>query len=538
VESRLDWWSRLAFGDELKYRFNLFHGKNKRPVGHVAVSLDRNLIAYNFMVRTGTNVLSEVILVVALSGALALVFYYTVNRPLVSLARELYQIEPSPAPHRPLQVPPAHEHDELGLLADTANRLLDKFNHTLAHSREAEQRVKDREARLRSLVEYVPYGLCVWEYPSGQLLFANQKAYNIFGYGEQDMNSLTVWQVLAPAEHDLVRKRIPNELGHHGAVMGPSVYTGVHKDGHRLRFEVTSSRLTYMGKDAIQAFLRDVTEREKLQTQLQQAQKMEAVGTLASGIAHDFNNILQAVSGYTQLLLMHQKLDPALKDYLTEIDNSAQRAAELVRGLLTFSRKMKGHLRPVNLNREINHIVDILGRTIPKMIHIETKLDPDLKPINGDITQLEQVMLNLGANARDAMPEGGTLLIETGNLNLREDDPGAHSNLPPGQYVFLKVSDNGQGIPSEDLSHIFEPFFTTKEVGQGTGLGLAMVYGIIKGHGGRITCSSRSGQGTTFDIYLPVLESSGLVASDIREPVFDDLPENETIFLFDDEESA
>ena len=273
----------------------------------------------------------------------------------------------------------------------------------------------------------------------------------------------------------------------------------------------------------------------ELSRQLFQAQKMEAVGTLAGVVAHDFNNILQVVLGYSELLLAEKgEHDPARAD-LQKMNQAAQKGADLVRRLLSFSRKAEFNPRPVDLNHQIEQLEKMLTRTIPRMIKIRLNLADGLSRVNADPTQMDQVLMNLAVNARDAMPEGGDLLIETANVFLHEDFARMHLGLKSGEYVLLSVSDTGHGMDEETSEHIFEPFYTTKERGKGTGLGLAMVYGIVTQHGGRIDCYSEPGHGTTFKIYLPALAED----RDQLEKTKSELVAGggtETILLVDDEE--
>ena len=280
----------------------------------------------------------------------------------------------------------------------------------------------------------------------------------------------------------------------------------------------------------------DITATRELEAQLLQAQKMESVGTLAGGIAHDFNNIMQAISGYTQLLLWDRGPDDPDYDHLRAIEQAAQRASKLTRQLLTFSRKVPSALKPVNLNAEIDNVERILARTIPKMIRIEQRLAADLHMVNADRSQIEQVLMNLGINASSAMPEGGRLVFETRNIHLHEGDPLIHHlKGREGAYVLLSVSDTGHGMDRETHRRIFEPFFTTREIGQGSGLGLAMIYGIIKNHNGHILCASQPGQGARFDIYLPAIPAPQTLAVDRRTGNSVPLSGNETILVVDDE---
>ena len=264
---------------------------------------------------------------------------------------------------------------------------------------------------------------------------------------------------------------------------------------------------------------------------------MEAIGTLASGIAHDFNNILQIISGYIQLMKARPEAPAGSGKYLDDIEPAVDRAIELVRQLLTFSRKGDQRTRPIDLNAEVTQTLKILERTIPKMVTITTRLADDLYTINADASQMDQVLMNLASNAVDAMSSHGELTVETENAKLDAEYCRANLGVEPGEYVLLRLSDNGRGMDQGTLAHIFEPFFTTKGVGEGTGLGLSTVYGIVKGHGGHIRCESEPGTGTVFSIYLPALgdvaPGNGLEAGDQVE-----MPQgDETILLVDDEQA-
>jgi two-component system, cell cycle sensor histidine kinase and response regulator CckA len=239
------------------------------------------------------------------------------------------------------------------------------------------------------------------------------------------------------------------------------------------------------------------------QDHLQQAQKMEIVGTIAGGIAHDFNNLLQAIQGQVELLLLEKTQENPEYAELKQVKETTCRGTELVKQLLCFSRKTEGRKQPVQLNDVILQVEKLLKRVISKSIKIDLRLAPDLKTINADPVHLEQVLLNLAVNARDAMPTGGRLLLVTKNVVLGNETSRYAPALPIGEYVQLTVADTGCGMSEEVREHIFEPFFTTKEMAQGTGLGLAMVKLIIRNLIGDIDCSTASGEGTTFNIYLP-----------------------------------
>ncbi|MBI4595068.1 MAG: PAS domain S-box protein, partial [Candidatus Tectomicrobia bacterium] len=306
----------------------------------------------------------------------------------------------------------------------------------------------------------------------------------------------------------------------------------------RLEFEdrnvVWESYWLPVGEDILLHYAFDITERRNLEKQLHQAQKMEAIGQLAGGIAHDFNNILSGITGYTTIMKMKMNDDHPFSQGLTVIEKSAWRAAELTKQLLGFARGGKYEIKQVNLNQVINNVLKIVGETFDKSIVIKTRLHEDICAVEGDPGQLEHVLLNLCLNARDAMPTGGTILIETKNIAITEAYINTHWEVKAGDYVLLTISDTGMGIPAEILGKIFEPFFTTKEIGRGTGMGLAMAYGIIKNHQGYIRVYSELGKGACFKIYLPVLKKPVPKRIEAKEDL---IPKgSETILLVDDEE--
>jgi two-component system cell cycle sensor histidine kinase/response regulator CckA len=295
-------------------------------------------------------------------------------------------------------------------------------------------------------------------------------------------------------------------------------------------------------KDPPTGLIADITkakqpavERQRLEAQLRQAQKMEAVGTLAGGIAHDFNNLLQAIHGYTELLLLDKKETDSGHDELQGILRAAKRGAELTQQLLTFSRKEGSELSQLDLNSEVQRTIQLLERTIPKMIEIEFFPAGDLKPAYADSAQIEQVLLNLAVNAKDAMPDGGKLTLATGNALLDEEFCRTHAGAQPGDYVSLTITDTGRGMDNATLEHIFEPFFTTKGLAAGTGLGLAMVYGIVKSHGGYIECTSEPERGTSFKIFLPDAGSDPGPERVKPQQSLAPIGGTETILLVDDE---
>jgi signal transduction histidine kinase/CheY-like chemotaxis protein len=279
----------------------------------------------------------------------------------------------------------------------------------------------------------------------------------------------------------------------------------------------------------------DMTERKLLEEQLRQAQKLEAIGRLAGGIAHDFNNILTVIKGYTGLLLQDLDAHNPLTADIDQIAKSAERAAALIRQLLAFSRKQVLQPQPLDLNNLVVDVEKMLRRLIGEDIELITLLGSELEQVKADPGQLEQVILNLATNARDAMPQGGKLTIETKNIYLDKTFARRHVGVKAGPYIMLAMSDTGSGMDQETRSHIFEPFFTTKDQGQGTGLGLATVHGIVTQSGGHIGVYSEPGQGTTFKVYLPRTEEPASSAKPKLQRPRLPKPGSETVLLVEDE---
>jgi two-component system cell cycle sensor histidine kinase/response regulator CckA len=277
------------------------------------------------------------------------------------------------------------------------------------------------------------------------------------------------------------------------------------------------------------------TQRKRLEDQLRHAQKMESIGTLAGGVAHDFNNLLTAIIGNAQLALAHVQPEDPLRDRLIEIENSGRRAAELTRQLLIFSRRERLEPKPINLNDTISQFTKMLRRIIGEDIELRFQPSAELSTVFADPGQMEQVLMNLVCNARDAMPNGGDLIIETNNIIVDEIHRRTHPCAKQGTHVQISVTDTGAGMDADTQQHIFEPFFTTKEVGKGTGLGLALVYGIIDQHEGVIDVSSEVGRGTTFKICLPAKAEAVTEAVHEAQPIL--RGGAETILVAEDEES-
>ncbi len=384
-----------------------------------------------------------------------------------------------------------------------------------------------------------PLWVAITTLEEGRLLEVNEAFCRITGFERQEVLGRTSVEVgLWPEAR---RRRDMLEIMREQGSLRDQETILRFKDGLDHPVLWSSELISFAGRQCLVNVVLDLTERKRLErerdaleSQLAQAQKMEAVGTLAGGIAHDFNNILAAVLGFAEIAQELAQEGQDNSDELAQIVAAAQRASHLVRQILTFSRKVKADRRPLSLNGILTETVAMLRRTLPKMIHIQTRLAPDLAEIDADATQMEQVLMNLAANARDAMPEGGRLLLETANLEIGAEQRQQWPEVEPGFYARLTVSDSGHGMAPDVQGHIFDPFFTTKGPGLGTGLGLSTVYGIVKGHGGHIFCHSSPGGGTSFLVLLPARGGPGGQAPPASAPHEADGGQ-ETLLLVDDE---
>jgi two-component system, cell cycle sensor histidine kinase and response regulator CckA len=395
------------------------------------------------------------------------------------------------------------------------------------------KRVEKERLRLATAIEQAGESILITD-PSGRILYANPAFAETTGYSVHEVLGETA-AILNSGKQDVAFYE-----NMWSTIKGGHVWRGrfvnKKKNGSLYDETATISPIRDEAGRVLNYVMvgRDVTSEMMLQKQLLHAQKMEAIGTLAGGIAHDFNNLLQAIFGYADLLLMRNKADDPDRQKIEIIHHAAQDGAELVSRILTFSRKAEAKTRPLDLNEEIRRAERLLRRTVPKMIEIKLGLADGLRIIDADPAQVEQILLNLAVNAQHAMPDGGQLLVETSNVSLGDEFLRTHLDAKAGKYVLLTVSDTGVGIAPDVQDRIFDPFFTTKTNGEGTGLGLAMVHGIVHQHGGHIRCYSEPGIGTSFNIYFPVSTTERLLeVAETREmPAFG----SENILLVDDDD--
>ena len=392
---------------------------------------------------------------------------------------------------------------------------------------------KKAEERFYKAFNASPEPITIANLADGRFVDVNESFLHVTGFSREEVIGRTSLE-LKFWERAGDYRELVEALEERGAVRDMEI-TFLAKSGERRAGLNSAEVIDIAGQKCILAIFKDITERKALEAKLRQAQKMESVGRLSGGIAHDFNNLLGVIIGYGSVLEERVDVDSDLRKGIQEIKKAGQRAAALTRQLLAFSRQQVLEPKVLSLNTVVADIGKMLLRLIGEDIELTTLLQPDLGRVKADQGQIEQVIMNLAVNARDAMPRGGKLIIETQNVDLDEHPVGQHSPTVPGRYILLTVTDTGVGMDKETLSHIFEPFFTTKEKDKGTGLGLSVVYGVVKQSGGYIWVDSEPAKGTTFKIFLPRVEEA--VESDNRQPSVKSLKGSETILLVEDEES-
>ena len=399
----------------------------------------------------------------------------------------------------------------------------------------AEEALRHSEERFRSVVESAPEGILVRR--ERRILYVNSGAVALFGArSEAELLGRDILELVSPEDRAAVTERTALH-----ALAPPLERTYLRMDGTPLPVEVSAVPIIYDGQPAALVFLRDIAERKqteaekrRLEEQLLQAQKMESLGRLAGGVAHDFNNHLTVITGYCDMLLASMEPGDEKREEVEEIRSAGVRAGTLTQQLLAFSRKQIAERKPLNLNEVVAESGKMLRRLIGEHVEIVTTLDPALGLVVADRGQMSQILMNLTINARDAMPSGGRIHIETANVELDANASRLHKDATPGPYVVLSVADTGAGMSAETVQHIFEPFFTTKGMGIGTGLGLSTVYGTVRQSGGWVLVDSRPGMGSRFGIYLPRVGEVAAVGERTTPPV--EIPCGaETVLLAEDQ---
>jgi two-component system, cell cycle sensor histidine kinase and response regulator CckA len=407
----------------------------------------------------------------------------------------------------------------------------------------AEEALQESEKRYRRLFESAQQAILLLDSESGSITDINPFGLQLIGKEKPQVlgkSLLETGLVSDPLLFSRIQDRLRFDENVSLEELAPASGEGRGRD-----LEITCNRYMLDNRGVVHCAVRDITarrlaeeEKVKMQAQLFQAQKMEAIGAVAGGVAHDFNNLMTAIQISTDLAMMKIDESHDLFRELKEIRNSAMRATGLIRQLLLFSRKHPMEFRTLDLNPIVDNLLAMLHRLIGEDIEIKADLDSALLPVRADASNMEQVIMNFVLNGRDAMPNGGTVIIKTANVELGEPECRRLSGLKPGRYQCLSVSDTGVGMDAETLDHIFEPFFTTKSPGKGTGLGLSVVYGIVKQHEGAIAVQSEPMKGSTFSVYLPAAAAQGEAGAEPRSAVIDYAGQGQTILFVEDEDKV
>jgi len=423
-------------------------------------------------------------------------------------------------------------HDDLEKRVEERTSELSKTNALLkqevAERKHVEEALRESEEKYRFVVDNANEAIFIAQ--DEVIKFPNPKTEELVGYSAEELAKVPFANFIHPEDRDMVLDMHQRRLA--GEEI-PATYSFriINRDGEELWVQLNTVLIKWSAKPATLNFIREITKQKKLEAQLQQAIKMEAIGTLAGGMAHDFNNLLMSVQGNASLMLLDTDSGHPHYERLKNIEQSVRSGAALTKQLLGISKGGKYEVKPTYLNELIKSSLNMFGRT-KKEITTHAKYQKDIWPVDLDQSQIEQVLLNLYVNAWQAMPGEGEIYLQTENVTLDEKFVRPY-NIGPGKYVKISVTDTGVGMDERTMERIFDPFFTTKEIGRGTGLGLASVYGIIKSHGGIIKVDSKRGEGTTFTIYLPASEKEPKSEKDLPKKV---LKGTETILLVDDED--
>ncbi len=491
--------------------FKAFEDSPPATIGYVRITLSSAAFQKEMRTIAGINIAVSLLITLFAVISLNLLIRRLVIRPVMSLHDSITQFKDGCSP------------EDLGVAGKSTDELRElavEFNRMCRVVKENETKLIESDQRIRSLFERVEHAIFRID-KNGAILEANSRFRGLFGGATELCDILTGDINASNCLHRAAMEKTlhieDKAIARNGdeIMISFSLYAERNKDGALVGFD---------------GYIIDITEKKRLEERLMRSQKLEAVGTLAAGMAHDFNNLLTGILGYSGIMLKMTKPDDPYYKPISVIHDAAKRGAALGKKILTITRKEKMDAKPVDINDIIRQSVDLVHASMPRNIEIVTRLDASLPPVIADPSQLHQVIINLAMNARDAMPDGGKLTLET---SLANPANGLKGLVPPGGPAFIKlsVSDTGQGIDTGTQGKIFDPFFTTKEVGKGTGLGLYIIHSIVSNHGGYINLYSEPGQGTRFNLYLPVSKDAVVEAQSESMSIGG----TETILVIDDE---
>ncbi len=450
----------------------------------------------------------QFIIVIFVCGFILLLFHFLFNRHLFQIASFTQTLNLDSLDHALVlsrRQSKGEKPDELDRIVFAINDMRERLQEGIRQKEEAEKSLRENEEKYRQIYNAPSEAIFIHDAQDGTILDVNQTMLDIYGYSRAEALELSIGELCSSDEHNTGKKAVQQILqtvtNGHALVK----WQARRKDGELFWVEATLQHIKIGGKERVLAVVRDITERNRLESELRQAQKMEAIGTLAGGIAHDFNNILAAIFGFNELARMQAKDNQKLSSYLQEVHQAAKRARDLVKQILTFSRRAEQEKQPLQIALIVKEALKLIRSSIPTTINITTNI-VSRATVLADPTQIHQIVMNLCTNAYHSMREqGGTLAVALTETDIEPGDRLCEVDLAPGKYLRLEISDTGIGMDSQTRKKIFEPYFTTKDAGEGTGLGLAVVHGIITSHNGQIHVYSEPGQGTTFNVYLPIV---------------------------------
>ncbi len=522
------WLVSALFGADRRYRFALYYGENRRLVGHLEMTADRHAIAGAFFHQAAFSLGVGLFRDIVLALILGLMFYFSITRPLLRISDRLSRISPGD-PELTVAIPRGHQADELGMLAGSINQLLEQWDQSLSRLQRTQVELGKREARFRAIFETARDSIFIKD-ENLRYILVNPAMERLFQTSAQTLLQSSDEELFEPEA--AAHSREVDEQVLAGEIVEEEHCKSIR--GKPMTFHVIKVPLRDQADriTGLCGIARDLSHIKELETRIRQSQKIEAIGTLAGGIAHDFNNILGIIVGNAELALGKLSPEAPARRHLMAIQSASLRAKEMVLQLLRFSRKSEEVKKSLDLRPVIQEALGLLRATLPSNIEIRKQVAPDLPAVMADATQLHQLLINLCTNAHHAMEAGGGVLT----VILDQQEVGETDKLPEplhsGPYLRIRVADTGAGIPPEIQDRIFDPYFTTKETGQGTGMGLSVVHGIVKDHGGAIWVESQAGQGSAFTILLPAIEKAPESdAPSETAPV----PGHERILLVDDE---
>ncbi len=462
----------------------------------------------------------QFIVVIFVCAFILLLFHFLFNRHLVQIVSFVKTLDLDTLDRAlVLSRKPSKKNrpDEMDRIVNAINDVRKRLQEGFILKEKAEQSLRESEEKYRQIYNAPSEAIFIQEPGNGAILDVNQTMLDMYGYSKDEALCLSVADL--SGEDGVVAWKKARQKFQQVVNEGHQLFKwqAQRKNGELFWIEITLKRITLGGKIRILAVVRDITERNRLESELRQAQKMEAIGTLAGGIAHDFNNILSAIFGYCELAQMRVKDNPKLSDNLTEIFQAAQRARDLVKQILTFSRRAEQEKRPLQVALVVKEALRLIRSSIPVTIEIKKDISTSASVL-ADPTQIHQIVMNLCTNAYHAMRnKGGVLTVSLTELEVPPGELFFENDIPPGKYLQLGVSDTGIGMDAQTQKKIFEPYFTTKGAGEGTGLGLSVVHGIVESHDGKIDVCSEPGQGSLFNVYLPIVAEEVSAVTPISE---------------------